>query len=142
MSKKQLSKIIVLWVLLLFLGSLLRPIIRMDSPLLELLIDLVLYGVASFLLIRAKSALAKTEQPTRPSSSHRALRALQYVAIVFALFVIGSIRGFSFASDPNTTFQVLGFGMGWESTAGLGGIIGLCAGIAVVIILELLRKEE
>ncbi|MBI2427052.1 MAG: hypothetical protein HYV34_04345, partial [Candidatus Kerfeldbacteria bacterium] len=51
-------------------------------------------------------------------------------------------RGFEFAWDPNTTFQLPGFGMGWEATAKLGLTIGLGIGIIIVILLEIFSRRN
>lgn len=106
----------------------------------KVLIELVAYGLMSYGFVRLIDTLKKN--PSTPRPMHAFLRILGYLGIMIALLLIGVTKGFSFAWDPNTSFQFAGFGIGWESTAGLGSIIGLSVGILVVIILEYLRKRK
>lgn len=103
----------------------------------SLIAELLVYGLISFGVVLCGSMFWNIHP--KPSS-RISLRVASYFFMIMAWLVIGYAKGFEFAWDPNTTFQFGSAGRGWESTAFLGGLVGLGLGLLLVALLELLHQ--
>ena len=126
-----------LWVIMTLLLPILgfnRIFYRDHITFTSLFIELVVVALISFGIIILYTLIKK---PQKPKLKTLFIRLLNYFAIFIVLYLSGSGFGFSFAWDPNTTFQFANAGPGWPSTSALGGLIGIFLAVIIITAFEI-----